>query len=317
MDDDIRDLLRGQDGTISRAQLLAHGRAPHDLERLVRRRELVRLLPGAFVDHTGDPTWTQRAWAGIHHFGPAALAGGSALRAAIGPTWRHHSESGPVHLVVPADVRRRPDPGYVVRRCRAFDEVVLANTSPPRMRWERAALEVAATRGDLDAVQLLADVCQSRRTTADRVLDTAAAMVALPRRAWLRRVLTDIAAGTCSVLEHGYLDRVERPHGLPAGTRQRSVHGGRRDVEYGGLGQVVELDGRLFHDSAAQRDTALERDLATAADREHAVRLGWGQVFDRPCRTAGRVGALLSHRGWVGPVRACRADCPAPGVWTS
>lgn len=317
VDDRTRRLLRRQDGTISRTQLREHELAAHDIERMLRRRELAQLLPGAFVDHTGKPTWRQRAWAGIHHFGPAALAGRSALRSAIGPTWRHHEDAAPIELVIPADVRRRPVPGYVVRRSRRYDDLVVAHVSPRRMRVEHAALLVAADLGEPDAVQLLADACQSRRTTASRIVDAASSLRGLRRGAWLTEVLHDIDTGTCSVLEHGYLHRVERPHGFPVATRQRAVHKGRRDVEYLELGQVVELDGRLFHDSAEQRDVDLDRDLDTAVDRQHAVRLGWGQVFDRPCRTAGRIGVLLSQRGWPGPVQECSPSCEAPQMWRS
>lgn len=316
MDRTWRGILGEQDGTISRAQLLGAGLEPHDLARLLRRRELVRVVPGVFLDHTGDPTWSQRAWIGIHHVGPeAALDGRTALRMTIGSGWRHHREPDPIELVVPARVRRRPSHGYVVRRARRYEDVVLANITPPRLRVEHAVVLVASALGELDAVQLVADACQSRRTTASRILQVVGDASRVTRRAWLTDVLRDVASGTCSVLEHAYLDRVERPHGLPTATRQRAVHGGRRDVEYVDLGQIVELDGRLFHDSAQQRDIDLDRDLAAAVDREHAVRLGWGQVLDRSCATAGRIGTLLSHRGWSGPVRACAAVCEAPGAW--
>lgn len=317
MDERIEELLAEQDGTISRAQLLAAGLQPHDIKRLLRRRELVRLLTGGFVDHTGTPTWTQRAWVGVHHYGEAALDRGSALRAVMGPSWRHHPDDAPIEIVVPARARPLPVPGYVVRRSRRYAVDVQVNASPPRLRTEPALILVASDLGELDAVQLVADACQSRRTTAPRLLRAVHDAARVPRRAWLADVLRDIAHGTCSVLEHGYLARVERPHRLPEGKRQRSVHGGRRDVEYLGLGQVVELDGRLFHDSARQRDVDLDRDLVAAVDREHAVRLGWGQVFDRPCRTAGRIGSLLTGRGWPGPVVACSPECEAPGTWRS
>lgn len=69
---------------------------------------------------------------------------------------------------------------------------------------------------------------------------------------------------------------------------------------------VVELDGRLFHDAATGRDRDLERDLDTATDGRSTVRLGWGQVFERPCTTAAKVGRLLQLAGLVGggsPVR--------------
>lgn len=187
---------------------------------------------------------------------------------------------------------------------------------PPRMRFEEACLDlVAATRSELDRIQILADACQSRRTTARRLLQALARRARVPDRRWLESVLHDIATGTCSVLEHGYLTKVERAHGLPRCRRQRPELGpsGRlfRDVEYEQLGQLVELDGRLFHDSATARDADLERDLDAALTRHDTVRLGWGQVFGRPCRTAVKIGILLSNRGWTGTVRPCGPDCQA------
>jgi hypothetical protein len=132
-------------------------------------------------------------------------------------------------------------------------------------------------------------------------------------RTWLAAVLTDIADGTCSVLEHGYLTRVERPHGLPGPARQPLGFDGRgrvrRDVVYRAYRLCVELDGRLFHDSAGQRDRDLDRDLAVAVTGRRTVRLGWGQVFDRACRTAAHVAELLRLGGWEGTASSCGTDC--------
>jgi hypothetical protein len=126
-------------------------------------------------------------------------------------------------------------------------------------------------------------------------------------------VLSDLDAGTCSVLEHGYLTRVERPHGLPRGRRQDGAVTAQgvvlRDVVYPCQDTYVELDGRLFHDSAERRDRDLDRDLEAAVEGRHTVRLGWGQVFTRPCRTAGQVGRLLRQRGWQGAPEPCGPGC--------
>jgi very-short-patch-repair endonuclease len=146
----------------------------------------------------------------------------------------------------------------------------------------------------------------------------------LPRRAWLGEILDDIAEGTCSVLEHGYLTRVERAHGLPHGTRQVARQADRgqqlRDVVYRRQALVVELDGRLFHDTARARDADQDRDLDEAALAGGlTVRLGWGQVFDRPCRTTRRLALLLRSRGGrvrrsgAGPPACCRRECGGLG----
>ena len=134
----------------------------------------------------------------------------------------------------------------------------------------------------------------------------------LPRRRWQAGILTDVASGTCSVLEHGYLTRVERPHGLPRGERQVSHRHEStqvfRDVEYRRAGVVVELDGRLFHSSVAKRDADMDRDLDAASEGRETLRVSYGQVFDRACWTAERVGAVLTRRGWAGTPRPC-AEC--------
>lgn len=188
----------------------------------------------------------------------------------------------------------------------------------------RDPLSIAdAAAGDLAAIAVLADACGGRRTTAHRLLAALSETARLHRRDWLEQVLLDVAQGTCSVLEHGYLTRVERPHGLPRGLRQVEARDGSgrrlfRDVRYGGerprWRQNVELDGRLDHTSVADRDRDLDRDLDAAVDLEDTVRLGYGQVFERGCRTASRLDLLFQRRGWRGTGHCCHA-CPVDIVW--
>lgn len=84
-----------------------------------------------------------------------------------------------------------------------------------------AALDVAAAQPDeFSAIAVLADACQSRRTTPARMREVVGERRRLRRRAWMSDVLDDIAEGTCSVLEHGCLTRVERVHLLPRARRQ-------------------------------------------------------------------------------------------------
>ena len=85
MDQRTRTLLAEQGGVIARRQLLELGVSSNDLARLVRRRELARVHPGVFCDHTGPLTWHQRAWAAVLFCGRSALSHQSAIRAAEGP----------------------------------------------------------------------------------------------------------------------------------------------------------------------------------------------------------------------------------------
>ncbi|MFC6150054.1 MULTISPECIES: type IV toxin-antitoxin system AbiEi family antitoxin domain-containing protein [Mumia] len=80
--EEMRRILTEQSGVVARRQLLGAGFRPHEVRRLLKRRELTRLFPGVYVDHTGAPTWLQRAWAAVLYAWPAVLCGKSALRAA-------------------------------------------------------------------------------------------------------------------------------------------------------------------------------------------------------------------------------------------
>lgn len=306
----IFDLLEAQSGVVSRRQVLASGATRADLRRWLRRRDLVPMHRGVYVNHTGEPTWLQRAWAAVLSLWPAVLAGESALRAAEGPGRR--PDPDPLDVVVASSRRVAAPPGVGVVRRVHLDELALWNTSPPRLRYEVATLDVAVRAPtDLAAVGVLAESLQSRRTTAARLQDALSKRRRTPRRSWLDSVLADLADGTCSVLEVGFLRRVERPHGLPRGRRQVRAVGAMgaayRDAEYDGL--VIELDGRLFHDNARQRDRDMDRDLDTHAEGRAPVRLGYGQVFGRPCATAARLEAVFRRQGWRGRARPCGPGC--------
>lgn len=306
----MRDLLDLQHGVVARRQLADVGLTENDVRRLLRRRELVPLHPGVYVDHTGPPTWLQRAWGGVLLGWPAALAGASALRADDGPgRWRDDT----VLVAIEHGRTVQDRPGVRFQRVVDLDARVRWNLAPPRVRYEDASLDVAAeARSRTAALGVLAAGLQARRTTPSRLADALAARPRFAQRVWFAAVLDDLAAGACSVLEHGYLTRVERPHRLPRGERQVRAHASTgvvyRDATYPG-GVVLELDGRLFHDTADARDRDMERDLDAALDGLQTRRLSYGQVFDRPCATAAKVGRLLRLAGWHGTAAACSPTC--------
>ena len=308
----LQALLSEQDGVVTRSQVESAGLQPHELRRLIRRRELVRLHPGVYVDHSGRPTFVQTAWAATLLHEPAALAAETALRMIEGPGSPRPEE--PIHLAVERDRHHHGSrPGIVLHRTAHLNERVMWHTGPPRQRYDEAVLDVTARAGsDFDALGELSRAVQSRRTTAARLREALARRDRIRRRAWLDGVLADVAAGTCSVLEQAYLQRVERAHGLPAAGRQVQDRLGAgsvyRDVRYR-VGVLVELDGRLFHDTTTQRDRDFDRDLDAAAGGLTTLRVSWGQVFDRPCWTCSRIALVLRRAGWRGSVRPCGPAC--------
>lgn len=301
----VADVLRAQDGMIARFQLVQLGAAPHDLARLVRRRELRRALPGVFANHTGPLTRRQREWSAVLTSWPAALAGTSALP----------SESpGGVEVAIAHGRKLVPPPGVTLRRVVDLDDRVQWNRSPPVVRIEHALVDAmgdALAAGDVpEAFALLTRAIGTRRTAPGRVLEAVQSRARLPHRGVITQMISDSRDGLCSVLERGYRDRVERPHGLPRARRQQpSAATGRRteqDARYLVHQLIIELDGFAFHSSAAARDADALRDLAELATvRAPTVRLTYGLVFTHPCRTARWLAQVLQHRGWTGEPRSC------------
>jgi hypothetical protein len=310
---DLRRTLAEQDGVIARPQVLLCGHDDNLMERRLRRKDWTRVHRGVYVDHTGPLSRQQELWAAVLFAAPAVICDESAL--GVHGIMAAATTRTRVHVAIEPSRRVSAPNGIRVHHVQDLALKVHGHRSPPVMRLEPAVLRVAGRAADdATALALLADVCQSRRTTAARLGQALDGLPRLPRRTFLAQVLEDVAVGAYSVLEHRYLTKVERPHALPTAFRQRRVTTGRhaayRDVEYLGGALVVELDGRLGHEAATDRWADLERDLAGLLGGSVTTRLGWGQVLE-PCRAAAAVGRLLVAAGWHGATRACRRGCPA------
>lgn len=316
--DALQHLLDSQDGVVARRQLLDLGLRDSDIARRLRRRELARVHPGVFVNHTGDLTWRQRAWAAVLYYWPSALCGVSALQAHHG-TGLDVVDDRPIHVAIDERRRQRRREGVRLHRVSRLSDRVQPNRMPPRVSVEHAVVDLASTAPDeAAAVAVLADACQSRRTTPARLAETLRGRRRTPRRRFLLTLLVDVATGAYSALEHRYLTRVERPHGLPTGSRQRRVTAGRtaayRDVDYRRHGVVVELDGRLGHEEQVDRWADMDRDIDAVVCGDVTLRAGWRQTLS-PCRLAVAVGRLLVARGWRGRPVPCGPGCAVAGAF--
>ena len=305
----LRELFAAQDRVASRGQLLELGLAPVDVRRLLRRRELVRLHPGVYLDHTGPPTWWQRAWGAVLAVAPGALSHESALRA-----YGLVQHEGAVHVAVARHRSVTAPAGVVLHHRSGLAARAMWHLSPPRVRLEDAVLDVASGAARVDrAVSVLADAVQSGRTTPARLRAALDGRPRLRQRRLLGQLVREVGAGSRSPLELRYRRDVERPHGLPraAGQVAERVDGRLevRDLIYERFGVVVELDGRLGHADARGRDADLARDLLVAAGLRLTLRLGWRQVAVESCSTAWAVGEVLRARGWRGSPRPC-PRCP-------
>jgi hypothetical protein len=297
--------LETQCGVVDVYQLAAVGLGKHDVVRLRRRNCLRRVHPRVYVTHTGPLTRAQQIWAALLAAAPAVLCG---------PTLMDPAAEGDVHVAIDASRRVRPLTGVRLHRVRGLDAVAQWRAQPPRMRREDNVLALVAEASDeLAVVRLLTDAARDRNIGVGRLREALGRRTRLRRRTLVLAVLDDIETGAQSVLEWAYLHRVERAHGLPTATRQamRRTAGGKqyRDLEYAAWALVVELDGRLNHDSWEAESRDADRDLDEAAGGGLTIRLRWGQVFGTPCATARRLASVLRVRGWSGSAVPCGPGC--------
>ncbi|GAB2972287.1 hypothetical protein [Nocardioides montaniterrae] len=297
-----------QCGVLARRQLVEAGLDDDDIARMLRRRELCRVHRGVYVDHTGPLARRQREWAAVLAAWPAALSHESAVPGLT---------SDRIHLAIGLHRSVAPMRGVRLHATAGFDERVDRSSAPPRVRPHHAVVDVMTDRiraGDVAGAYAALTTATFRGTSADRVERALASRARVPGRALIAGMLEDLRTGACSVLERGYLQQVERAHGLPAADRQRaSTATGRRtvqDVRYERFGLVVELDGRGFHDNPRARDADARRDLAElAVDDARSARVTYGLVFNEACRTAGWIAQVLRRGGWTGALRRC-PECP-------
>lgn len=302
-------LKREQHGVVSRQQLLSLGATDHDIARMVRRRELTAPCHGVYVDHTGRLTRAQREWVALFACAPAALSHESAMPGGDPPV---------VHVCVGPDRTVQRLAGVVVHRTAHLGTRVDWRRRPPRMMPEHATIDVMESRirsGDVaGAYAALTRACYTREVGPSILRTALARRARVTRRALIAGMIDDVEQGANSVLERGYLQLVERAHGLPRARRQRASDAtGRRtlqDVRYEEYGVIVEPDGRAFHDSPEARDVDARRDLAERAISEAVtLRVTYGLVFNDGCRTARWIATILQRRGWMGVLQRC-PRCP-------
>lgn len=300
-------LAAAQEDVVTREQALGLGMSRHTLARLAVQGRWQRLTPGLFLTHGGAVPWPSLAWGGVLLGGEGARLGGSAAAYADGLV---DEAPDPVHVFVPHDVIARGRAHWVFVRERPGARRGRTTGSPPRTLAADTVLDLCEARSARTVEDLLTRAVQRRLTTPQQLLRALSGRPRHSCRALLTEILTDVDEGAESPLELRYLRDVERPHGLPRGSRQRpsADRPALRDVLYEAYAFIVELDGRRGHEGEGRfRD--MRRDNAALLARLSTVRYGFGDVAGSPCDVGWEVAQLLLMRGWPGPFTRC-SRCP-------
>jgi len=303
-----------QQGVISRAQALRLGMTDDMIGWRLRREIWQRLQPGVYATFSGDPVRPCWLWAAVLRAGPGSMLSHQTAAELWDVTTR---QSAHIHVTVPSGSPVAPISGVVLHYSRRIQAARHPGLAPPRTRVEETVLDLAQSAATLDdALSWVFGACNRRLTTAGHL---AAALRLRRRMRWraeLAQALADAGSGVHSLLEHRYLNGVERAHGLPAGTRQWLFRRGLRsqyaDVAYEAYDTLVELDGRTAHPEHG-RWQDIRRDNANAADGRVTLRYGWLEVNRDRCGVAREVADVLRHQGWGGTPRRCGRSCAVAG----
>ncbi len=310
----VDDLLSRQDGVLTRVQALQSGLTDKQVVAALRSGRWQRLHTGVYAAFSGPPPRRAQLWAAVLRAGPEAVLSHQTAAELHGIG----DQSAVIHVTVAPGRQVTSAGGLAVHRCARIDQVRHPAQLPPRTRIEETVLDLAGAASRLDdALGWVFRGCGSRRTTPERL---AAALAQRARMRWrteLSAAFGLAAGGVHSLLEFRYVNRVERPHGLPAPGRQYAVvRGAQRqyqDANYQRYELVVELDGLAAH-PAESRWRDVRRDNANTAAGQRTLRYGWADVTERPCFVAAQVADALAVRGWTGTLRRCGPSCGLPGV---
>ena len=297
----INPVVARQRGAISLEQLAIVGISPGAVAHAVSSGRWSRLHPRVYATRAGAISNDTRMWAAVLYAGAGAFVSDHSAAALFG----FGDSPTAVHVTIPRERYVRPQAGIVIHR-RVTAPADSARSSagflvshPLRTVFD--LLDSAATEDA--AISLVSRAVQVRRVDPTLL---ACQLSVRSRQRWKQSILDalqDIQDGSHSTLELRFV-RLLRAHGLPVGQRQQPHGRTRVDMAYDGL--IIELDGRLGHDSISDRHRDMDRDNAQVLAGRMVLRFGWLDITGRPCLVAAQVAAALKL-----PIRLCAAECEA------
>jgi hypothetical protein len=281
------------------------------------------LLPGVVLLHSGPPTRADRRRAALLYLDAVGSTTGRAVLTGLDALDLHGLRriprpSGPVHVLVPVDVRRAGSGALLVERTTRLP-------APVAGRWPlapvaRAALDFARRSRDRGVVRsVLAEAVQGRLCS---VRDLGRELAAGPSRgsALPREVLAEVGDGVRSAAE-ATARTLARRSGLPAPLWNPRLYdaAGRfvatPDAWFDGVAMAWEIDSREWHLSPDDYAATVDRRGVLMAAGVVVVHHLPGVLGQRPADVLADLRANYAHaaRRPRPPLRAVPvAEPPAP-----
>ena len=285
-----------QRGRVARRQLLAAGRSPSAIGRLVARGRLVPVHAGVYaVGHTArTPLAAEtaallavREGAVLSHASAAALWG---LVARV---------DGPIHVTLAGTSPGGRPRGVIVHRSRLLgrrDVRVhrgLPVTSPARTLLDRAAT-VAGRELERSLDQALILGVMTRRDVSELLRRSGGHSGRCALQALVDSQAT--ATFTRSEAEERFLSLVRQAE-LPRPLTNVRRHGYEIDFLFEPQRLAVEIDGYTFHRGRGSFERDRRRDAKLKAVGIDTSRITWRQLTDEPIAVIVRLGQALAGQG--------------------
>jgi hypothetical protein len=273
-----------------------------------------RIHAGVYAAYSGQPTRESLMWAAVLGARQGAVLSHQSAAELHGLL--NASQGRAIHVMVQRARNVAAMKGIVIHYSKRVDVARHPALEPPRTRLEETVLDLAEAEATATgAVAWMLTACASRRTRPDLLLRAIESRPRVRRRKVLLAALGDARLGVQSILERGYLYRVERAHGLPEAVRQLWTRPDRtsryEDIRYEEYGVSIELDGEAAHPVGERwRDT--RRDNVSAVSGLIVLRYTYADVMERPCEIADEITRTLMGRGYAGGAHRCGPGC-APG----
>jgi hypothetical protein len=231
---ELRELAAHQCGILTTEQVVRGGLTRSAIAAHLRAGRWQRIHRGVYATFSGEPGRLAILWAAVLSAGPGAVLSHQTAAELAGLTDR---VSDLIHVTVPVERRPAKMGGLVIHYSARALQARHPARLPPQTRVEETILDLAnAARTVDDACAWVFRGLQRRKTTQANLAGAIEHRARMRWRPELSELLTLDAAGLHSILERRYHKDVERPHGLPAGERQRRYrrgdHNEYRDVFY-------------------------------------------------------------------------------------
>ncbi len=262
----------------------------------VRRGTVIRVLPATYIAARYRDTFAARADAAVLWANGRAVLGGTSAAHLHGVL-----DVAPpaITLVAPRNARLRA-PDWIT--------VLQPNLAPsrgtnPGVPTVSPADAVLQSWGQLAPDRATSLVIESSRrgvVSAAELMRRLKDFARVPRRRALVRLLSELALGIESYLEHVATTRVFNTRDFARLERQVAVRAAgqryRLDLFDAKTRLAIELDGRLYHSDDASRRRDLARDADLASEGILTLRLTFEDITQRPAWCRARVKRTMAAR---------------------